>query len=203
MRGVGQFLQVFNSAEGFRRGFGLERLDVAGAINEETNQLRQVSPNRRVYERLQLLLLAACFRSGFSLGPSAPGHPPVLRHLQKWPHLLCRVRKWREVTWIEQRNLVLVIAETEFGRLFQRIHCLLFVRFARFSHSKAEICIGIFTRFHKSAESFPAKSGSIIACASTISCRKDSSAISARIRNQPLCDRCTQRFPGRLARLQR
>ena len=37
--GVGQFLQVFNPAEGLRRAFGLERLDVAGAIDEEANQL--------------------------------------------------------------------------------------------------------------------------------------------------------------------
>ena len=39
--GVGQFLQVFNAAEGFGRCLGFERLDVAGAIDKEANQLRQ------------------------------------------------------------------------------------------------------------------------------------------------------------------
>ncbi len=37
--GVGQFLQVFNAAEGFRRGFGFKGLDVAGAVDEEADQL--------------------------------------------------------------------------------------------------------------------------------------------------------------------
>ena len=36
--GVGQFLQVFNAAEGFRRALGLERLDVAGPVDEEADQ---------------------------------------------------------------------------------------------------------------------------------------------------------------------
>ncbi len=41
VRGVGQFLQVFNAAEGLRRSLGFERLDVAGAVNEEADQLGQ------------------------------------------------------------------------------------------------------------------------------------------------------------------
>ncbi len=37
--GVGQFLEVFNAAEGFRGAFCLKGLDVAGAVDEETDQL--------------------------------------------------------------------------------------------------------------------------------------------------------------------
>ena len=37
--GVGQFLQVFNAAEGLRRAFGLQGFDVAGAVDEEADQL--------------------------------------------------------------------------------------------------------------------------------------------------------------------
>ncbi len=35
--GVGEFLEVFNAAEGFGGGFGFERLDVAGAVDEEAD----------------------------------------------------------------------------------------------------------------------------------------------------------------------
>ena len=38
---VGQFLQVFNAAEGFRRAFGFESLDVSRAVDEEANQFRE------------------------------------------------------------------------------------------------------------------------------------------------------------------
>ena len=41
VRGVGQFLQVLNAAEGLRRALGLKRLDVAGAVDEKANQLGQ------------------------------------------------------------------------------------------------------------------------------------------------------------------
>ncbi len=37
--GVGQFLQVFNAAEGLRRAFGFQSFDVAGAVDEEADQL--------------------------------------------------------------------------------------------------------------------------------------------------------------------
>ena len=39
--GVGQLLQVLNAAEGLRRAFGLQGLDVAGAVDEEADQLRK------------------------------------------------------------------------------------------------------------------------------------------------------------------
>ena len=39
VRGVGEFFQVFDPAESFRRSFGFESLDVAGAIDDEANQL--------------------------------------------------------------------------------------------------------------------------------------------------------------------
>ncbi len=39
--GVGQFLQIFNAAERLRRTFRFESLDVAGAIDEKSNQLWQ------------------------------------------------------------------------------------------------------------------------------------------------------------------
>ena len=39
VRGVGQFFQVFNAAEGLRRSLGFEGLDVAGAVNDEADQL--------------------------------------------------------------------------------------------------------------------------------------------------------------------
>ncbi len=41
VRGVGQLLEVFNAAESFRGAFGFKSLDVAGAVNDETNQLGQ------------------------------------------------------------------------------------------------------------------------------------------------------------------
>ena len=41
VRGVGQFLQVLNAAEGLRRAFGFERLDVAGAVDDEADELGQ------------------------------------------------------------------------------------------------------------------------------------------------------------------
>ena len=49
VRGVGQFLQVFDAAEGFRRALGFESLDVAGAVDEEADQLGQrgASPGAR------------------------------------------------------------------------------------------------------------------------------------------------------------
>ena len=37
--GVGQFLQVFNAAERLRRTFCLQSFDVAGAVDEEADQL--------------------------------------------------------------------------------------------------------------------------------------------------------------------
>ena len=37
VRGVGQLLEIFNAAEGFRRSFGFKSLDVAGAVDDETN----------------------------------------------------------------------------------------------------------------------------------------------------------------------
>ena len=36
--GVGQFLEVFNAAEGLGRALGLQGLDVAGAVDEEADQ---------------------------------------------------------------------------------------------------------------------------------------------------------------------
>ena len=39
VRGVGQFLQVFNAAEGFGRAFGFEGFDVAGAVDDEADEL--------------------------------------------------------------------------------------------------------------------------------------------------------------------
>ena len=41
LRGVGEFLQVFNTREGFGRAFFFERADVSGAVDEEFDQLRQ------------------------------------------------------------------------------------------------------------------------------------------------------------------
>jgi len=41
--GIGQFLQVFNAAEGFRGPLGLKRFNVAGAVDDETDQLGQRS----------------------------------------------------------------------------------------------------------------------------------------------------------------
>ena len=41
LRGVGEFLQVFNAREGFGRGFFFERADVAGAVDEELDELGQ------------------------------------------------------------------------------------------------------------------------------------------------------------------
>jgi hypothetical protein len=35
--GVSQFFQVFNAAECLRRTFGFESLDVAGAVDDETD----------------------------------------------------------------------------------------------------------------------------------------------------------------------
>ena len=61
VRGVGQFLQVLNAAEGLRRAFGFERLDVAGAVDEEADQLRQRSRIARLPETA----------SGFSVRISA------------------------------------------------------------------------------------------------------------------------------------
>ena len=39
VRRIGEFLQVFNPAEGLGRSFGFESLDVAGAIDDEADQL--------------------------------------------------------------------------------------------------------------------------------------------------------------------
>ena len=36
--GIGQFLQVFNAAEGLWRAFGFKGFDVAGAVDEEADQ---------------------------------------------------------------------------------------------------------------------------------------------------------------------
>ena len=39
VRGVGEFLQVFDAAEGFGRALGFEGFDVAGAVDDETDEL--------------------------------------------------------------------------------------------------------------------------------------------------------------------
>ena len=38
VRGVGQFLQILDAAEGLRRAFGFESFDVAGAVDDEANE---------------------------------------------------------------------------------------------------------------------------------------------------------------------
>ena len=41
LRGICKFLQVFNAREGFRRAFLFKRPDIAAAIDDEADQLRQ------------------------------------------------------------------------------------------------------------------------------------------------------------------
>jgi hypothetical protein len=45
--GVYEFLQVLNAGVGLRRVFGLELLDVAGAINEKFQDVRRAHLGRR------------------------------------------------------------------------------------------------------------------------------------------------------------
>ena len=56
VRGVGQFLQVLNAAECLRRAFGFQSLDVAGAVDDEADQLRQCRGDRRARGRLRTVL---------------------------------------------------------------------------------------------------------------------------------------------------
>ena len=70
--GVGEFLQVFNAAEGFGRAFGFKRLDVAGAVDEETDQLGK---RGRIAGRAEggLLCRRFCSIPGLEFGPGASG----------------------------------------------------------------------------------------------------------------------------------
>ena len=47
VRGVGQFLQVLNAAEGLGRALGFKSFDVAGAVDDESGSARAVWPSRR------------------------------------------------------------------------------------------------------------------------------------------------------------
>ena len=68
--GVGQFFQVFNAAEGLRRAFGFQHLDVPGAVDEKANQLWQCGCVAGSAESLNpLVFIFICvFGSGFGAG---------------------------------------------------------------------------------------------------------------------------------------
>ena len=129
-----------------------------------------------------------------------PADPALsFRHLQKWPlRLRC---KRREMARIEQRNLVARCRRKRSRRRFQGL--LLSALCRTLGGAKGEIRIGgSAARLGHIGGSLPAKSGSIIACASRIICRNDSSAINARAGNQPVLDRRSDGIPCRLASLQ-
>ena len=109
--GVGQFLQIFNAAEGFRRAFGFERLDVAGAVDEETDELGEgggVAGGAETFDGAGTVGCGGVVpRSLCRRGRRDRGHPiNGLGRLGFWRHLeerLARlIGKWREMGGVEE-----------------------------------------------------------------------------------------------------
>ena len=95
--GVGQFLQVFNAAEGLRRAFGLQGFDVAGAVDEEADQLREGGRVAGFAKgRLFLRFFAGVRFEFWIVDPRSQnrdlGHPVFFRHSEKGPLGLSRER---------------------------------------------------------------------------------------------------------------
>jgi hypothetical protein len=174
--GVGQFLQVFNAAEGLRRAFGFERLDVAGAVDEEADQLGQ---RGGVAGSAEGASAPSSFRDFFRV-PSKSGPFGVDLIAFRHPETAAWARgEGRKAAGVEQRKLVSrcrrsrsSVADSALAESASRSPRPNRSRCRRPPRIRAGAT---------SAESLPAKSGSIMACASRMSWRKDSSAMSARV----------------------
>jgi hypothetical protein len=108
VRGVGQFLQIFNAAEGLGRAFGLESFDVAGAVDDEADELGEsggVAGGAKCAPRFPLLDGSRRSLQRISSVIRCDG---ILRNGRS----VCS--RQGEVRLVEQRNLTLFATEARF-----------------------------------------------------------------------------------------
>jgi hypothetical protein len=194
--GVGQFLQVFNAAEGFRRAFGFEGFDVAGAVDEEADQLGEGGgvaggAESWLFFRFFFFMIRLGFGSQVVRFPGlrfetwgTRGSASAFSGTGAWARRR-RARSWlasSSVSWFS------LPPKSKLGGRFCLRRCSVSgcraeARTYLFRRAEFEARVGFLAGFRTGShvrESLPAKSGSIMAWASRMSCRKESRAISAR-----------------------
>ena len=183
VRGVGEFLQVLNAAEGLGRAFGFESFDVAGAVDDEADELGEGGGVAGRAEGLRAVLVLVGF---VAVGASFPGPK-----FETWGTRFSGSD--RDMTSERPRLRLWSLPAGEkcdasrSGIWFSSPpNCASTLSISGVAGSRcraeAEAGVGVVgADSATSAASLPAKSGSIMACASRMSWRKDSSAMSARV----------------------